>query len=246
MAGLLTVSEVADYLKTTTTTVYRWIRMGKLTAVKIGKEWRVDEALLHTQLSRYSNKVGTVDNFWQSLRRSEHIMLMTTKNADISKFEVSLYKKGLDEGAMLMKGCWWQDEQEVVEQYMRLGLDAASLIKDGILSVFNLSKLYINKGIDGPVAAWRASIEASVSRGATRLWASGSPSMNCCGDDPNLTLAFEKRLNSVIKDTAVVGFCPYSLEDGSNMDHFEKMILLMSHHSGVAFYNNGQLCLMRQ
>jgi len=245
MAGFLTVLEVADYLKTTTTTVYRWLKEGKLTAVKIGKEWRIDEALLKSLLSQSNNTVGTVSHFWQSLRKSEHIMLIANSNPDVYQFEVSFFKKGLSEGAILMKGCWWQDEDEVIDRYTRLGLDAASLVKDGILSIHNLSKMYKNEGVDGPVRAWRSSIEGAASRGAARLWASGSPNMSCCGDDASLVLAFEMKLNAAIRNTPVVGFCPYSLEDGSNSEHFEKMITLMSHHSGVAFYSNGQYSLLR-
>jgi len=151
MAVFLTVSEVADYLKTTTTTIYRWLKTGKLTAVKIGKEWRVDAALLNSQLNQNKNTVGTVDYFWHSLRRNEHIMLMTSKSSDISQFEVAFFRKGLGEGAVLMKGCWWQDEDDVIEQYTRLGLDAGSLIRDKALSIVNLSKLYKSEGVEGPV-----------------------------------------------------------------------------------------------
>ncbi len=43
MEKLLTVTEVAAYLRTTTTTIYRWLKQGRLSAVKIGKEWRISE-----------------------------------------------------------------------------------------------------------------------------------------------------------------------------------------------------------
>jgi len=246
LSGLLTVTEVADYLKTTTTTVYRWLREGKLTAVKIGKEWRFDEAQLNLQLNKKKNTAGTISYFWQSLQRSDHVLLITNKNSDITRFEASLFQRGLSEGATLMKGCWWQDEDEVVDQYARHGLDASSLIKDGILCVFNFSKLFEKEGIGGPVKAWRSSIENAVSRGAPRLWASGSPNMSCCGSDPSLVLAFEKNLNDALKDSPVIGFCPYSLEDESNNEHFDKIITLMGYHSGVAFYSDGQFSLLRQ
>ena len=38
MNELLTVQEVADFLRTTSTTIYRWLKNGKLQGVKIGKE----------------------------------------------------------------------------------------------------------------------------------------------------------------------------------------------------------------
>jgi excisionase family DNA binding protein len=38
---ILTVQEVADYLKVSRTTVWRWCSTGKLPAFKIGRGWRV-------------------------------------------------------------------------------------------------------------------------------------------------------------------------------------------------------------
>ena len=245
MTNLLTVSEVAAYLKTTTTTVYRWLKEGKLRAVKIGKEWRIDESLLKSLINQ-SDNTGSQGSFWRSLRQNEHIMLITNRNSEVSRFEASFFKMGLNDGARLMKGCWWQDTDEVIEQYTELGLDASSLIKDGILSVLNLGRLFKKEGIDGPVKAWQSSIEKTVSNGIARLWASGSPNMNCCGDDSKLVLAFETKLNEAIKNKPVIGVCPYSLEDESNRENFDKMMMLMDHHSGVAFYSGGQYSLLRR
>jgi len=39
---LLTVKEVAEYLRVTTTTVRRWCTAGKLPAFQIGHQWRID------------------------------------------------------------------------------------------------------------------------------------------------------------------------------------------------------------
>ncbi len=38
---LFTVEEIADYLRITKGTVWRWCRGGKLPAVKIGHQWRI-------------------------------------------------------------------------------------------------------------------------------------------------------------------------------------------------------------
>jgi len=241
----MTVTEVADYLRTTTTTIYRWLKEGKLTASKIGKEWRIDETTLNALLNRSNAAAPSTEHIWHTFRNNEHIMLIANRNSDIADFEAVFFKRGLAEGARLMKGCWWQDEDEVLDRYTQLGLDAAHLIRDGILSLFNLSKLYKNEGIEGPVRVWRESIDNAVSRGASRLWASGSPNMNCCGSDPGHVVAFEARLNDTIKHLPVIGVCPYSLEDEINREHFGKIVALTSHHSGVALYSNGQFSLMR-
>ena len=44
-----TIKEVADMLKVAYLTVYRWIRSGKLPAVKAGKQYRVKQ----TDLEKY-------------------------------------------------------------------------------------------------------------------------------------------------------------------------------------------------
>jgi len=41
MDEILTVQEVADYLKVSRTTVWRWCSDGKLTAFKVGRGWRI-------------------------------------------------------------------------------------------------------------------------------------------------------------------------------------------------------------
>jgi len=47
-----TPQEVADKLKINVRTLYRWIREGKLKAVKVGELWRISE----TELNRLLNK----------------------------------------------------------------------------------------------------------------------------------------------------------------------------------------------
>lgn len=44
MGDLLTVSDVATYLKLSRTTVWRWCHAGKLPAVKVGRGWRIHQS----------------------------------------------------------------------------------------------------------------------------------------------------------------------------------------------------------
>ncbi len=43
---LMTVEEAAQYLRFHPSTVYRLVRLGKLPAVKVGKQWRLDRVTL--------------------------------------------------------------------------------------------------------------------------------------------------------------------------------------------------------
>jgi excisionase family DNA binding protein len=44
MAELMTVEEVADYLRVTEKTIYRLLKRGSISATKVGRQWRFDRA----------------------------------------------------------------------------------------------------------------------------------------------------------------------------------------------------------
>lgn len=46
MDEILTVQEVADYLKVSRTTVWRWCNAGKLLGFKVGRGWRIHRSEL--------------------------------------------------------------------------------------------------------------------------------------------------------------------------------------------------------
>ena len=57
MAGLMTLQEVADYLRVTKKTVYRLLRQGKIPATKVGQLWRFDSASIDNWLKQNSAQV---------------------------------------------------------------------------------------------------------------------------------------------------------------------------------------------
>ena len=46
MDEILTVREVAEYLKLSRTTIWRWCHEGKLQAFKVGRSWRIHRSEL--------------------------------------------------------------------------------------------------------------------------------------------------------------------------------------------------------
>ncbi len=52
-----TLQEIADRLKVSYRTVYRWVRAEKLTAYKFGQDWRVKDSDLRAFIE--SHKAGT-------------------------------------------------------------------------------------------------------------------------------------------------------------------------------------------
>jgi len=54
MAKLMTVEEVADYLRVTDKTIYRLLRQGKIPATKVGNQWRFDTDAIDRWLQQNS------------------------------------------------------------------------------------------------------------------------------------------------------------------------------------------------
>jgi len=52
MRDVLTVDEIADYLRVSRATICRWCGAGKLPAFKIGKSWRVQRSDLEGYIRR--------------------------------------------------------------------------------------------------------------------------------------------------------------------------------------------------
>jgi len=57
MTELMTLQEVADYLRVTEKTVYRLLKRGRIPAVKVGRQWRFDKKSIDEWL--HQNSVGT-------------------------------------------------------------------------------------------------------------------------------------------------------------------------------------------
>jgi excisionase family DNA binding protein len=55
MQRLLTIKEVADYLRLSKVTVYKMTRQGKIPASKIGKQWRYSESEIDFWVKKKSN-----------------------------------------------------------------------------------------------------------------------------------------------------------------------------------------------
>ncbi len=55
MQKLMTIKEVADYLRLSKVTVYKMTRQGKIPALKIGKQWRYNKSEIDSWVKQKSN-----------------------------------------------------------------------------------------------------------------------------------------------------------------------------------------------
>jgi len=60
MTELMTVEEMAGYLRVTEKTIYRLLRQGKIPSTKVGRQWRFNKTLVDKWLKR--NSVGVKAN----------------------------------------------------------------------------------------------------------------------------------------------------------------------------------------
>lgn len=92
MAKLMTVEEVADYLRVTEKTVYRLLERGKIPATKVGRQWRFNTTSIDKWLQQNSAKakanILVVDDeevvrllFQETLEELGH-KLIAAENAD--------------------------------------------------------------------------------------------------------------------------------------------------------------------
>ena len=55
MQRLMTIKEVANYLRLSKVTVYKMTRQGKIPASKIGRQWRYNKAEIDSWVKQKSN-----------------------------------------------------------------------------------------------------------------------------------------------------------------------------------------------
>lgn len=236
---LLTVDEVADILRTTPNTIYRWLRAGKLPGVKIGKEWRIRRETLELKLSETNTVIIKDQSLLDNIHpQHDHVMAVTRNTNNLYNLEAEFFKKGLSRGYRLFKGCWWQHPDDVRHELSLRGLPIEELERKNALIIIDLTDKYNRSGNNGPVYAWSEEARKTFELGYKTMWGSGSPHLLSCGQHfPNL-VQFESSLDNVIRKLPVVGMCPYIFETIKD-DCYGQMIDLMNHHRSVVFYNDG-------
>lgn len=236
---LLTVEEVAEILRTTPNTIYRWLRAGKLPGVKLGKEWRIRKESLVSKLTETNTTGIKGQSFLDNIDpQHDHVLAVTRNTNNLYNLEAEFFKKGLSRGYRLFKGCWWQQPDDVRQELSIRGLPIEELEAKNTLTIVDLTDKYNRSGKNGPVQTWSDEARKTLELGYKTMWGSGSPHLLSCGGHfPNL-IEFESSLDDVFTKLPVVGICPYIFEEFTD-NCFDQLIDLMNHHRSVIFYNDG-------
>ena len=122
MTELMTVGEVADYLRVTKTTIYRLLKRRDIPATKVGRGWRFEKTMIDEWLHR--NLVGTKAN----------ILVIDDEEIIRALFKETLEELGhrvitVDSGSKGLELVKQQDFDLLFLDLKMLGIDGAELFR---------------------------------------------------------------------------------------------------------------------
>ena len=82
MAGLMTLEELADYLRVTKKTIYRLLEKRSIPATRVGRQWRFDKASIEVWLRQ------------NSIKRAANILIIDDDETICSLFKDTLEETG--------------------------------------------------------------------------------------------------------------------------------------------------------
>ncbi|MCQ3976530.1 MAG: excisionase [Anaerolineae bacterium] len=241
---LLTVDEVAEYLRVAPNTVYRWCRDGKLTGIKIGKEWRIARTNLDSFLAertgvKESSSLETL--LYQRLTSPEHILVMTNDPDEVYRLQAEFLEAGLKAEYPLFVAAWWQKPAEIRARLTVAGLPVAELETAGKLTIGDLREAYAAGGPRGAIKVWE---QQAISQRGQVLWGTGSHRLSDWQGRSQDLIRFEAELHHAFQRLPVIALCPCVL-DPVDQSGFEALLNLAAHHSGALFMPNGEPVLMK-
>jgi excisionase family DNA binding protein len=245
---LLTPSEAALYLRTTRNTVYRWLRAGSLPALKVGGAWRIRKGALDARgTTAAARPVSPAPVEWSEVLdhieqgESGHWLVITATPDEVSDVDASFLNRGLDAGARVIKGSWWQDSDDMRRELAGRGIDVEALERSGALVIMDVAAIYARSGVGGVVDEWTKLLEATPGLGFRGLWKSGSPVL----DDRvpfEGVVRVEEAASRFFERPGVYAICPtFSLSDHPQW-HGRLMQLLDNH--GVVVYRSAQRAVL--
>lgn len=241
---LLTVQEVAEFLRIAPNTVYRWCRDGKLAGIKIGKEWRIARGDLDHFLARRAGamEASSLDALLRRrLTAPEHVLVMASDPAEVYRLQAQFLQVGQRAGHPLFIGGWWQSVSEIRQRLTAAGLPVADLEASGQLTIADLHAAYTAHGPQGVIEVWQKHSEAG---GGKALWGTGSHRLSDWNGRMQDLIRFETELHEAFQRMPVIALCPCVLEP-VDKSGFDALLDLVPHHSGALFMPGGEPMLMR-
>ncbi len=161
-SDLLTIREVARLLKIKPDTLYRWARRGRLSATKVGKEWRISLSDVEKFVGRSLQQVNdpevvengqlmesgdrdtapagltttSVERYLRNfLNPRDHILALATKKSDLATIEHAFWNVALSSGGLLLILHAPNQTKTLRKALKDMGFDARALRKQGRLNL---------------------------------------------------------------------------------------------------------------
>lgn len=241
---LLTVEEVANYLRVGPNTVYRWCRDNRLPAIKLGKEWRITPRDLETFVNarRTGSQVVPVEQIFSSnFVPPEHVLVMLTNQDAVYEMESGFFKIGRQQSRHLLKGCWWQHPDDVRQRYADAGIPVEEWETEGWLFIEDFRSLYRARGPEAVYEVWTQRAKRSDDN---VFWGAGSHLVNDWDGNYDGLFAFEEGLHSILQQLPVVSLCCCVVSPAEEAAT-SALLNLATHHTGSLFVTGGSAVLMR-
>lgn len=239
---LLTVEEVATYLRVAPNTVYRWCRSGKLPGIKIGKEWRIAQPELDKFItSRAVTAPQTSQQgYLGAFSPPDHALAMTSDPAQIYPLQAEFLQAGLEAGYPLFAGIWWEDHAEVRARLTAAGLPVAELEAAERLAFAAFGAAYDAGGAGAVLRLW----EGYADRVGVSYWGTGSHVTARWDGRYEALAAYEEALHETCERLGIAALCPCLLQPVERPG-FDAMMTLMPHHSSALFMHSDETMFLR-
>jgi excisionase family DNA binding protein len=183
VSEFLTPLEAAHQLKTTRNTIYRWMRAGRLPALKVGGVWRIPRSALELRRGPVVGSApvrGRVHEWSEVLDRLEraphsHWVVVTGEPEEVYDVDASFLRRGLAGDRLVVKGYWCGSEDEVRRALRARGLDVEGAERAGRLVFLAMHEEYRLGGLAGVLRRWEELWDRARRLGLRGMWKTGSP-----------------------------------------------------------------------
>ena len=191
---MLDVGWVAGYLGVSEVTVYRWLREGRLPAMKVGRQWRFRRSAIEEFLSLNERSTTLVGQLRAFLEIPDNVLGLAQDLRLLQRLDAAFFMVGEARGGTLVKfiGPYTEDTaDELRVGWEKEGLEVGRLEKEGRLIFAKEDEL----GDDGRVDALRQVLSERREEGRT-LWASFDWSK---GVDPDEALGHQVAMTRFVQ-----------------------------------------------
>jgi len=242
--GFLTINEAAEFLKVSKTSLRRWTANGKLPCYRVGhrneRRFRLDHLLAFVRSSPgaeilHPNPLTTpaAESLTTAMREElpQHVCLNFKTVEQQWRLLAPYLLSHLRPGTATVYLYDGEDGEARVHAWLRSeGLDAASLISQGLLRLIPASKSYLRHGsFDSArmLRFWETEIARARKKNTTRLLLTGEMSWATRGAPGyEQLLSYEAQLDAPLRRLpGVTIVCQYSLEAFPAVTIFESLCL---------------------